>query len=248
MSRAPGKADLDDAVTVETSSTLHGTPGLPVPDDRPRTGRPRDALVHARILASAAALVVRDGYPRVTIAAIAAHAQVGKATIYRRWASKGMLVLEAIASIFSIGAPDTGDTRSDLVGHVRAIGDTVTNSIYGAAIPGLHADLARDPELAEDFRRVCIGPTRSASFAAIERAVLAGDLPADVDFDMLADLFGSLIFFRTLVLGAPIEPDFAEKLISLLLDGEIPKVRPPAEGDHRTGWLLTSISPEYGTG
>ena len=193
---------------------------------------------------------MQDGYPRVTIAGVAAHAQVGKATIYRRWASKGTLVLEAIASIFSIGAPDTGDIRSDLIAHVRAIGDTVANSIYGAAIPGLHADLARDPELADDFRRICIGPTRSASFAAIERAVLAGDLPADVDFDMVADLFGSLIFFRTLVLGAPIERDFAEKLISLLLDGEIPRVHPPTSGHCGAGpsWLPTPGGPEPSTG
>ena len=44
---------------------------------------------------------------------------------------------------------------------------------------------------------------------------------------MLADLFGSLIFFRTLVLGAPIEADFAEKLIRLIVDGEIPRASAP---------------------
>jgi AcrR family transcriptional regulator len=186
-------------------------------------GRPRDAEIHARILASAAALVVRDGYARVSIEAIARHARVGKATIYRRWSSKGDLVLEAIASIFTIGAPDTGDPRADLVGHIRQIAETVSTSAYGAAIPGLHADLARDPHLADDFRRICILPTREASLATIDRAVAAGHLPRDVDSDMLADLFGSLIFFRALVLAAPTDDDFPEKLIGLLLDGEVPR-------------------------
>jgi AcrR family transcriptional regulator len=229
MSRASTPAG--DAVGSDSRATLDpgATEAAAVVPPKPvtRVGRPRDSSVHARILASAAALVVRDGYARVTIEGIAAHAGVGKATIYRRWASKGTLVLEAIASIFSIGAPNTGDVRADLIAHVREIGDTVTNSIYGAAIPGLHADLARDPELGEDFRRICVSPTRQASIAAIERAVAAGSLPADVDFDMLADLFGSLIFFRTLVLGAPIEADFAEKLIRLIVDGEIPRASVP---------------------
>ena len=149
MSRASTPAG--DAVGSDSRATLDpgATEAAATVPQKPvtRVGRPRDSSVHARILASAAALVVRDGYARVTIEGIAAHAGVGKATIYRRWASKGTLVLEAIASIFSIGAPNTGDVRADLIAHVREIGDTVTNSIYGAAIPGLHADLARDPEL-----------------------------------------------------------------------------------------------------
>lgn len=200
------------------STAASNSPAAPA-----RPGRPRDSALHARILASAAALVVRDGYARVTIQAIARHAGVGKATIYRRWPSKGTLVLEAIASIFSIDAPDTGNVRADLAAHIRQIVAGVTDSIYGAAIPGLHADLARDPDLADDFRRICVLPTREASIATIERAVQAGNLPSDVDFDMLADLFGSLVFFRTLVLNTPIEDDFPEKLIRLLLDGEVPR-------------------------
>ena len=240
MSRAPKLPDAagDNDGDVALPPTAGDPPHAAF--NRTRVGRPRDSLVHAQILASAAVLVVRDGYARVTIQAIARHARVGKSSIYRRWDSKGALVLDAIASIFSIGAPDTGDTRRDMIAHVRAIGDTVTDSVSGAAIPGLHADLARDPDLAQDFRRICISPTRSASFAAIERAVLSGDLPANVDFDMLADLFGSVIFFRALVLGTPVEPDFPEKLIRLILDGEIPLVGPAPTDPEEHDWRLVA--------
>ena len=108
------------------------------------------------------ALVAERGYAGVTKEGVAARAGVGRTTIYRWWPSKGAVVLEALRGIFEVEAPDSGDTRGDLVAYARGVAETLTAPTYGATVPGLAADLARDPELAADFRRLCVAPTRAS--------------------------------------------------------------------------------------
>jgi len=59
-------------------------------------GRPRDASRDTAILEAALALVGELGYDRVSMDAVAARARASKATIYRRWSSKGALVSAAV--------------------------------------------------------------------------------------------------------------------------------------------------------
>jgi transposase InsO family protein len=58
----------------------------------------------------------------------------------------------------------------------------------GSRRRGLATDLARDPTLAKAFRDRFILPRRRSVAEAIERAVQRGDLPAEVDEDLLIDL------------------------------------------------------------
>jgi hypothetical protein len=57
---------------------------------------------------------------------------------------------------------------------------------------------------------------------AIERAVDRGDLPPDVDRDLLIDLLVAPLFYRALITGEPVERDLPRKLADLLLRGELP--------------------------
>ena len=58
-------------------------------------GRPRSEASKIAILNATIDLLEESGYSTLTIEAIAAHAGVGKATIYRWWANKSFLVLDA---------------------------------------------------------------------------------------------------------------------------------------------------------
>jgi AcrR family transcriptional regulator len=62
-------------------------------------GRPRSHQSHQAILQATLDLLAEMGYDRLSIDAIAAHAGVGKTTIYRRYRSKEELVADAIESI-----------------------------------------------------------------------------------------------------------------------------------------------------
>lgn len=80
----------------------------------------RSARSHRAILDATFDLAVRNGYPKLTIEAIAAAAGVGKPTIYRWWPSKGALALESINERMGTATdfPDTGDIVADLASQI----------------------------------------------------------------------------------------------------------------------------------
>ena len=65
----------------------------------PTAGRPRSEEAHQAILDATLELLSEVGFSALTIEGVAARAGVGKATIYRRWASKLPLVVEAFMRI-----------------------------------------------------------------------------------------------------------------------------------------------------
>src|SRR5690348_14872878 len=64
-----------------------------------RAGRPRSARSHQAILQATIELLTEDGFEAMSIEAIAARARVGKTTIYRRWANKTDLVIDALDTL-----------------------------------------------------------------------------------------------------------------------------------------------------
>jgi hypothetical protein len=99
---------------------------------------------------------------------------------------------------------------------------TFARTPAGAVIPALAADVMSDPELAEQFREQLIRPRRSAVVEVLLRAAARGDLPQDVDTDLLLDVYAGAVFYRMLVSGQPVTDLLAEQLVGLLLDGKTP--------------------------
>ena len=65
-------------------------------------GRPRNEQHDDAILGATIDLVSEVGIAALTIDAVAKRAGVGKATIYRRWASKEALLLDAWVSVVAL--------------------------------------------------------------------------------------------------------------------------------------------------
>jgi AcrR family transcriptional regulator len=196
----------------------------PSPAGRVRT--PSYRSVHARraILVAARQLLRSRGYANTTMEAVAAKSGVSKVTIYRRWPSKGALALEVLLEFQDFGpAPDTGTTRGDLIAIVRGVNTGLAHPTATAVIPGLATDLARDPTLAKAFRERFALPRRRSVAEAIERGIERGDLPTEVDEDLLIDLLSSPFFYRIFITGHRVEPDLAEKLVDFVLLRHIPK-------------------------
>ena len=76
------------------------TTSLPADQERKAPGRPRSARADEAIIEAVLDLLA-DGTPAesLSIEAVAAKAGVGKATIYRRWANKEALLVDAVASL-----------------------------------------------------------------------------------------------------------------------------------------------------
>jgi AcrR family transcriptional regulator len=192
---------------------------------RPGTAseRRRSFRSHQAILAATAELLAEVGYTALTIEGVAARARVGKATVYRWWPSKGALVIEAMSAELAVPPlPETGDLRQDLLTVGRSIVQTLAHSPAGVVIPALAADLMRDPDMAEQFRDRVIRPRRAAVTRILRRAADRGELPVDLDTELLLDVYAGAIFYRVLVSGEPVTDLLAEQLVSWLLDGKTP--------------------------
>ena len=61
-------------------------------------------------------MLAKKGFSEFTIEAVAAHASVGKATVYRWWPDKAALIADAFASSTTrkLHFPDTGSVRTDM--------------------------------------------------------------------------------------------------------------------------------------
>jgi len=85
--------------------------GIPV--GRPRRGRPRNEEADRAILRAATEALAARGLRGLSIDEVAARAGVGKATIYRRWPSKGTLALDAFLAENSEQLPLVAETQRD---------------------------------------------------------------------------------------------------------------------------------------
>jgi AcrR family transcriptional regulator len=183
----------------------------------------RSARAHQAILTATTEMLTEAGYSALTIEGVAARSGVAKTTVYRWWPTKGALVIEAIS--LALPTPtqtDTGDLRRDLLTAVRRVVHTFAHTPVGAVIPALAADVMSDPTLAEQFRDQLIRPRRSAVVEVLLRAAARGELPTDVDTDLLLDVYAGAVFYRILMSGEPVTDLMAEQLVGLLLDGKTP--------------------------
>lgn len=187
----------------------------------PKLGRKRDHTRDPEILQAALDVLAEEGYEGMTIDMVAARAKAGKATLYRRWASKGELIIDAVACMkksdldFS-QLPDTGTLRGDLVGMIRP------HSIEDGerklkVMAGLSSMLARTPELAEAANAAIVEPRAAANRFLIHRAIDRGEVAPDVDIETISLISPSMTAYRVLVLHKPVDRAYLISLIDGVL-------------------------------
>ncbi|WP_346117797.1 TetR/AcrR family transcriptional regulator [Nonomuraea roseola] len=111
-------------------------------------GRPRSG-VNAVVFAATLSTVAELGYARATVDRIAAAAGVAKTTIYRRWPSKGELIVDCLLDAFG-PIPLEGAGRAELMSSaVRWIAAKIGEAGVGDAFAGVFSDAVSDPALRE---------------------------------------------------------------------------------------------------
>ena len=194
--------------------------GAPDSEERRRSGRRRDPSRDEAILAATLATFAEEGYAGVSIEGVAARAGVGKATIYRRCASKAQLVVEAVrvGACLNDHLPDTGDLRSDLASMLRAMVDRL-RSPDGAVLLTFAAERLLHPELAAEFERSVIGEKRAHARSLIAAAVHRGELPADTDVDLVAEAGPAIVWHHALY-GLALTDELPARILALVLPPE----------------------------
>jgi len=159
-----------------------------------RSHRARQAVLDAT-----AELVAEVGVERTTIDEIASRSGVAKTTIYRHFSSKQALVVEAVHACTHIPVvTDSGSLRDDLISCFSGTTKASYDGRLGDMMLSLMDAAQRDPELGRLVRAQTDQRRRFAT-EVIERAVARGDLPADVDVDLLVTLVAGPLIYTKLV-------------------------------------------------
>jgi AcrR family transcriptional regulator len=184
-------------------------------------GRPRSPEADRAILTAAVELLAERGLASMSIEEVAARAGVGKTTIYRRWPSKGLLALDAFVASFreQQPLPDTGTLRGDLLAALHAWVRAVTQTPMGSMLTGLIAEAQHDPELRGAWRDRVLEPLRSQHRIMLDRASARAEIPADVDQDVVLDLFFGAAEHRLLLGHLPMSDDFIADVVDVILAG-----------------------------
>jgi AcrR family transcriptional regulator len=188
-------------------------------------GRPRSPEADRAILTATLDLLASRGLAAMSIEEIAARAGVGKATIYRRWSSKGLLALDAFVTAFAEQQPlpDTGTLRGDLTAALTAWVRAVTQTSMGPMLAGLVAEAQHDEELRAGWRDRVLEPLRGQHRIMLDRAIARGEIPATVDQEAVLDLFFGAAQHRLLLGHLPLNDDFIREVVDVILDGIRPR-------------------------
>lgn len=183
-------------------------------------GRPRDPEVDRAILDAVLDLLGDGGYESLTVEAVAARAGVARASIYRRYSGR-IELLEAAFRHFAPptqNPPDTGSIRGDLVAIVRGLAATMERSGSGRLLPSMVAASGKHPEVREALNRFSASK-RAPSVEVIRRAIGRGELRAETDAELVADLLVGSVMYRILLRGGRVGTRHAEHLVDTVLEG-----------------------------
>ena len=191
-----------------------------MPKPRPVTtlasSRPRvEGDREDEILDATVELLLEVGYDRLTMDAVARRARASKATLYRRWDDKPSLVVDAMVRAKQaphIESHDTGSLRGDLMSTfcgAHGMGHKETTGMLGAVITALSSDA----EFARRFREAFIDPKVAVSRDIYQRAIDRGEIPADVDTDIIAPALAGILLHRSFVLGLVPDDETVERVI-----------------------------------
>ncbi|MEV4381112.1 TetR/AcrR family transcriptional regulator [Streptosporangium sp. NPDC049644] len=117
------------------------------------------------------------GYARLSIEAVAARAGASKQTIYRRWSSKGALLLDSLLSLNEPGLdyPDTGDIVADLRAQIYSAIDLLAGPPFGPLFKALIGEAQHDPQIAAALNERFIAPQADKTVARLRPRSGHGD-------------------------------------------------------------------------
>jgi len=157
-----------------------------------------------------------QGYAGLTMDGVAARAQTGKATLYRRWPSKLELIVAALDfAMPKVRVPDDrGDLRGELLDVLHQLAEEMA-SVSGEAARGLIAELVRSPALARAIRPFLADSVIAPTLEVLRRAAVRGEIPVSALTPRYASIGTDLLRQHALVNGNPVP----EEVITEIVDG-----------------------------
>jgi AcrR family transcriptional regulator len=183
-------------------------------------GRPRSEDARRAIVRSTLKLLQETGFPDLSIEAIAANADVGKATVYRWWPNKASLVADAFSSSADeeLRFPNTGSVRADVSMQMKHL-VRILRGRRGRIVAALIGGGQSDPELIEAFRDRFMMPRRQEAYVTLRRGISRGELPEDLDLDLTLDTLYGALYMRFLIRQSGLTEEYVDEVVGLVIDG-----------------------------
>ncbi|MFF8773886.1 TetR/AcrR family transcriptional regulator [Kitasatospora sp. NPDC015120] len=191
-----------------------------------RPGRRRGRELEAAIFEATLDQLTSGGFARLTMEGVAGAARTGKAALYRRWASKVDLVIDALDSTLPRPAdtPALGSARAELHYLVESF-VSVARSRAGGAMSAVMAEL--DHDQAERFKgfiaQRMLEPTKDVILDILRRGAERGDVRPGAASPVVADVVPAMLLYRLKVCDRRIGPEFVDQLVDEVL---VPLIRP----------------------
>lgn len=172
---------------------------------------------------AALALLVEEGFDRLSMDGVAAKAGVSKATIYRRWPSKEALVIEAVARRTDpfADASTEGSVRDRLVALLQTVLAT-SQTTLGRLLPCMVGATVSNPALARHYREHILDPRRTRIGEILRSGVESGELRQDVDVDLAVDQVVGPLLYRIVFADQPVPHEDCATYVDSLLTGLAP--------------------------
>jgi AcrR family transcriptional regulator len=186
-------------------------------DNRQRRPGGRTAEVTRRINEAVLGLLIEGGVDACTFQNVAARAGIERSTLYRRSPDRWTTIVDAIIDLADRETPfnDSGSFAADLTDTLHQLA-AILSGPMGPPIMSVAAALQAGH-----------GPGETGRFWAnrqnqirpmFDAAIARGELPADVYQDDVFAMAAGPLFFRTFVIGRPVDDEFIAKVVDHVCD------------------------------
>lgn len=174
-----------------------------------------------KILAATVSLFDRLDYGSITVDAVARAAGLSRATIYRHWPSRQLLVLEAYTARISdlLAPPDTGDAIDDLRTSLAQLAFCLDFGGAASTVSGIIVEAIADPEFGRLYRRIMLRERREVFGSILARGQKGGQVRHDIDLDVAIDAIYGAVHHRLLVSRQVIDGPFMKALVDITING-----------------------------
>jgi AcrR family transcriptional regulator len=181
---------------------------------------PRVLVSRERVLTTTLDLLTETGLGELTIDDISRRSGVAKTTIYRHWANRSALVIDACSRMTDgqQAPPDTGSLEGDLRAILADIADLLGTARWSSILPSIVDAAEHDPEFAGIHSRIQHGHAAPLR-AALDRAGVRGEIPPAADRNAIAAALLGPLFYRRWFSREQIDAELVEMIIRSALAG-----------------------------
>jgi TetR/AcrR family transcriptional regulator, regulator of autoinduction and epiphytic fitness len=178
---------------------------------------PRVTRTRQIVLAAVLEELADVGHGQFTIESVAARCGVGKSTIYRHWAGKPQLIIDAMHTLNMQPTPEPdGSPRDRIRQLLHHLAHAITEGSLARALPALIEAAERDPKLRALLNDYTTD-RRRALVDAVSLGVKAGDVDDTIDPELAAHALSGAIFYARLMTSTPMTGMAIDQLITTVL-------------------------------